>query len=71
MDIYSPSPDFVNTAALIQTNKSNGNIKMSDDKKQERKEILSYIKLHLDVIAVILVITYTGYLLYKANKGAK
>jgi hypothetical protein len=39
--------------------------------EQERKEILSYIKLHLDVIAVILVITYTGYLLYKANKGAK
>jgi hypothetical protein len=71
MDVYSPSPDFVNTATLIQTNKSNGNIKMSDDKKQERKEILSYIKLHLDVIAVILVITYTGYLLYKANKGAK
>ena len=71
MELYSPSPDFVNTAALRQTNKVNGNIKMTDEKKQERKELISYVKLHLDLIAVILVITYTGYLLYKAKKESK
>jgi len=71
MEFYSPSPDFVNTAALRQTNRVNSNVKMTDEKKQERKELISYVKLHLDLIAVILVITYTGYLLYKANKGGK
>jgi len=71
MEFYSPSPDFVNTATLRQTNRVNSNVKMTDEKKQERKELISYVKLHLDLIAVILVITYTGYLLYKANKGGK
>jgi len=69
MEFYSPSPDFVNAATLRQANKANGNIKMADEKKQERKEQISYLKLHLDLIAVILVITYTGYLLYKAKKS--
>jgi F0F1-type ATP synthase assembly protein I len=71
MESYSQSPDFVNTATFRQTNKANSDIKMTDEKKQERKELISYVKLHLDLIAVILVITYTGYLLYKANKGGK
>jgi hypothetical protein len=71
MDIYSPSPDFVNAATLRQTYRVNGNIKMTDEKKQERKEQISYVKLHLDLIAVILVITYTGYLLYKAKISGK
>jgi len=71
MESYSQSPDFVNTATFRQTNRVNSNVKMTDEKKQERKELISYVKLHLDLIAVILVITYTGYLLYKANKGGK
>jgi F0F1-type ATP synthase assembly protein I len=71
MEFSSSSPDFLNTAAIRRTNRVNGNIKMTDEKKQERVETISYLKLHLDLIAVILVITYTGFLLYKLKKASK
>jgi hypothetical protein len=71
MELSSSSPDFLNTATLRRNNRVNGNIKMTDEKKQERVETISYLKLHLDLIAVILVITYTGFLLYKLKKASK
>jgi F0F1-type ATP synthase assembly protein I len=71
MEFSSSSPDFLNTATIRRTNRVNGNIKMTDEKKQERVETISYLKLHLDLIAVILVITYTGFLLYKLKKASK
>jgi hypothetical protein len=41
---------------------------MTDEKKEERVESIRYAKAHLDLIAVILVITYTTYLLYRITK---
>jgi len=43
-------------------------IKMTDPKKQERLELLQYLKAHFDLIAVTLVVAYVGYQLYKLGK---
>ena len=40
---------------------------MTDEKKEERVESIRYAKAHLDLIAVLLVIAYTSYLLYKVT----
>jgi hypothetical protein len=68
MEFSSSSPDFLNTVTIRRTNRVNGNIKMTDEKKEERVESIRYAKAHLDLIAVILVITYTTYLLYRITK---
>lgn len=41
---------------------------MTNEKKEERVESIRYVKAHLDLIAVLLVIGYTGYLLYKITQ---
>ena len=71
MGFYSASANLVNTASLAPTNGVNGNTKMSDEKKQERMELITYAKAHFDLIAVTLLIAYLGYSIYKLNKGRK
>jgi hypothetical protein len=44
---------------------------LSDEKKQERLELLTYVKAHFDLIAVTLLVTYLGYSLYQMQKGKK
>jgi hypothetical protein len=40
----------------------------SDPKKQERLELLTYVKAHFDLIAVTLLVAYLGYQVYKMSK---
>jgi len=40
----------------------------SDPKKQERLELLTYVKAHFDLIAVTLLVAYLGYQVYKISK---
>jgi hypothetical protein len=44
---------------------------MNGENKQERMELLTYIKAHADLIAVTLLITYLGYSIYLLNKQKK
>lgn len=69
MGFYSASANLVNTASLAPSNGVNGNLNMEDTKKQERMELLTYVKAHFDLIAVTLLITYLGYSIYRLNKG--
>jgi len=55
----SPSP--INTSAKT----------LSDDKKQERLELITYVKAHFDLIAVTLLVAYLGYSLYQMKKMTK
>jgi len=49
---------------------SNGN-KLSDPDKQQRLELLTYVKAHFDLIAVTLLVGYLGYALYNETKKRK
>jgi hypothetical protein len=40
----------------------------TDSKKQERLELLTYVKAHFDLIAVTLLVAYLGYQVYKISK---
>jgi hypothetical protein len=44
---------------------------MTEQKKQERLELLTYVKAHFDLLAVTLLVTYLGYSLYQMKKNSK
>ena len=46
-------------------------MKMNNDDKQKRMELLTYIKAHFDLISVTLLIGYLGYSIYILNKQQK
>ena len=73
MGFYSASANVVNTASLAPNGASatNGTPPMSSQDKQERMELLTYMKAHFDLIAVTLLIAYLGYSIYRLNKGGK
>lgn len=60
--------NVVNTASSTPTNGINTNGQMKDEEKQERMELLTYVKAHFDLIAVTLLIAYLGYSIYRLNK---
>ena len=41
---------------------------LTDPEKQERLELLTYVKAHFDLIAVTLLVAYLGYQVYKISK---
>lgn len=55
----SPSP--IDTSAKSQV----------DQKKQERMELLTYVKAHFDLVAVTLLVAYLGYSLYQMKESSK
>jgi hypothetical protein len=61
--------NVVNTANSTPTNGINTNGGMKDENKQERMELLTYVKAHFDLIAVTLLIAYLGYSIYRLNKA--
>lgn len=44
---------------------------LSDEKKQERLELLTYVKAHFDLVAVTLLVAYLGYSLYQMKNSSK
>ena len=40
----------------------------TDPEKQERLELLTYVKAHFDLIAVTLLVAYLGYHVFKISK---
>jgi hypothetical protein len=68
MSFFSATSNVVNTATNTPMN-GNGGMTMSDESKQNRLELITYVKAHFDLIAVTLLIAYLGYSIYKLNKG--
>jgi hypothetical protein len=44
---------------------------MTQQKQQERLELLTYVKAHFDLVAVTLLVAYLGYSLYQMKKNTK
>jgi len=69
MNYLGRMANVVNTANSTPTNGVNTNPQMKDENKQERMELLTYVKAHFDLIAVTLLIAYLGYSIYRLNKA--
>jgi hypothetical protein len=58
----SQAANLVTMAAPSPTDASTD---VQDQEKKERLQLLTYVKAHLDLIAVTLLVAYLGYTLYK------
>jgi hypothetical protein len=66
------SMQFANMASMASPSPTDTSAKsFSDKEKQERLELLTYVKAHFDLIAVTLLVAYLGYSLYQMNKTSK
>ena len=61
--------NFASMASPSPTNtQANG---LSDPKKQDRMELLTYVKAHLDLVAVTLLVAYLSYSIVQLRKAKK
>lgn len=66
------SMQFANMASMASPSPIDTSAKsMTEQKKQERLELLTYVKAHFDLIAVTLLVAYLGYSLYQMKKSTK
>ncbi len=66
------SMQFANMASMASPSPIDTNAKtLSDDKKQERLELLTYVKAHFDLVAVTLLVAYLGFSLYQMKNSSK
>lgn len=66
------SMQFANMASMASPSPIDTSAKsISDQKKQERLELLTYVKAHFDLVAVTLLVAYLGYSLYQMKKVSK
>lgn len=66
------SMQFANMASMASPSPIDTSAKsLSDQKKQERLELLTYVKAHFDLIAVTLLVAYLGFSLYQMKKLTK
>ena len=63
MDLFtSQSANLVTMADQSSTDSS---MSVQDKEKKERLELIAYVKAHLDLISVTLLVAYLSYTLYK------
>ena len=66
------SMQFANMASMASPSPLDTSAKsMTEQKKQERLELLTYVKAHFDLVAVTLLVAYLGYSLYQMKKSTK
>jgi hypothetical protein len=66
------SMQFANMASMASPSPIDTSAKsMSGEKKQERLELLTYVKAHFDLVAVTLLVAYLGYSIYQMNKSKR
>jgi hypothetical protein len=58
------NPTIRSVMSMTSTSSNNGTGNLSDPKKQQRLELLTYAKAHFDLIAVTLLVGYLGFALY-------
>ena len=64
------SMQFANMASMASPSPIDTSAKsIADEKKQERLELLTYVKAHFDLVAVTLLVAYLGYSLYQMKKA--
>ena len=60
---------FANMATMASPSPLDTTAKtMTQQKQQERLELLTYVKAHFDLVAVTLLVGYLGYSLYQMSK---
>jgi hypothetical protein len=65
------SMQFANMASMASPSPLDTSAKsMSEQKKQERLELLTYVKAHFDLVAVTLLVAYLGFSLYQMKKSS-
>ena len=63
MDLFtSQATNLVNMADQLSPDSS---MSVQDKEKKERLELIAYVKAHLDLISVTLLVAYLSYTLYK------
>jgi hypothetical protein len=63
------SMQFANMASMASPSPLDTSAKtMTQQKQQERLELLTYVKAHFDLVAVTLLVAYLGYSLYQMKK---
>ena len=63
---------IANVASMASPSSTETSVKnLSDESKQERLELLTYVKAHFDLVAVTLLVAYLGYSLYQMKQGKK
>ena len=63
---------FANIATMASPSPLDTTAKtMTQQKQQERLELITYVKAHFDLIAVTLLVAYLGYSLYQIKKSTK
>jgi hypothetical protein len=66
------SMQFANMASMASPSPLDTSAKsMTQQKQQERLELLTYVKAHFDLVAVTLLVAYLGYSLYQMKKMTK
>jgi hypothetical protein len=61
-----------NIASMASPSSTETSVKtLSDESKQQRLELLTYLKAHFDLVAVTLLVAYLGFSLYQMQKGKK
>jgi len=65
------SPTFINAVTMASTDSVNTSATMSNTDKQKRLELITYVKSHLDLIAVTLLVGYLGFALYNEMQKNK
>jgi hypothetical protein len=71
MGFFAATSEVVGNAGIIPTTTTTNNTTLKSEDKQQRLELINYVKAHFDLIAVTLLIAYLGYSIYKLNKGGK
>jgi len=65
------SMQFANMASMASPSPLDTSAKsMSEQKKQERLELITYVKAHFDLVAVTLLVAYLGFSLYQMKKSS-
>ena len=63
MDLFTAQA--ANLVTMATESPSNPPMSLKDKEKKERLELIAYVKAHLDLISVTLLVAYLSYTLYK------
>jgi hypothetical protein len=63
MDLFTSQS--ANLVTMADQSSTDSQMSVQDKEKKERLELIAYVKAHLDLISVTLLVAYLSYTLYK------
>jgi hypothetical protein len=63
MDLFTAQA--ANLVTMATESPSNPPMSLNDKEKKDRLELIGYVKAHLDLLSVTLLVAFLGYTLYK------